>query len=64
MIIQRHKEIFEAGVLKRKANSPAGGLGTAPQMLIRIVWHKIIGNFPFVNNLMIPIKQYNDHIYS
>ena len=30
---------------------------------LRIVWHKIIGNSTFINNLMIVIKQYNDFIY-
>ena len=39
----------------------------APQMLdenLRIVWHKIIGNFTFVNTLMILIKQYSDCIHT
>ena len=36
--MQRRKKIFEAGVLKWKANSPAGGLGgAAPQTLTRLL---------------------------
>ena len=64
---QRCRKTFEAGVLRWKANSPAGPLGAQDaDENLKIVWHKIIGNFTFVNTLMIPIKQYNDciHTYS
>ena len=63
VIIQRCRKISdsEAVVLRQKANSPAGVWGDADENL-RIVLHKITGNFTFVSTLMILMKQYNDHI--
>ena len=46
----RCKKIFEAGVLRLKENSPAGGVGVCPpdaDETFKILLHKINGNFPF-----------------
>ena len=57
--IQRRKKIFEAGMLRLKANSPAGVWGHSTQMLTRpleFYGTKSMDIFSFVNNLMILIK--------